>query len=237
MTSLEATVLTAWGKTCSWWGLQALGARRFSRSCSVLRSLTVQTPRFLVLQWGESAAAERGGADRHYTALQAQSYLYSVYRFTLTHHGAGRSIKIAAAYHWKKKKEICLYFVSVISTNKKQINHLHMTVGCVTDTRLFAYWLHTLLTFFVFLLIPFFSKCPHKMPIRCRHGLIFIQCISLITMQNKSEITSFHQSHKRINLIVGSSLHIVLSCLLPCSQWDETIQPYHTVEGCFIVSE
>lgn len=135
---------------------------RFSRSCSVLRSLTVQTPRFLVLQWGESAAAERGGADRHYTALQAQSYLYSVYRFTLTHHGAGRSIKIAAAYHWKKKKEICLYFVSVISTNKKQINHLHMTVGCVTDTRLFAYWLHTLLTFFVFLLIPFFPSAHTK---------------------------------------------------------------------------
>lgn len=94
---------------------------RFSRSCSVLRSLTVQTPRFLVLQWGESAAAERGGADRHYTALQAQSYLYSVYRFTLTHHGAGRSIKIAAAYHWKKK-ERNLLILCVSDINKQKAN-------------------------------------------------------------------------------------------------------------------
>lgn len=116
---------------------------RFSRSCSPLRSLTVQTPRFLVLQWGESAAAVRGGADRDYGVLQAQSYLYSAYRFTLTHHGAGRSIKSAAAYHWRKT--ICLYFVSVISPNKMQINHLRVTVCCETDTLLFGYWLHTLL--------------------------------------------------------------------------------------------
>lgn len=130
--------------------------RRFSRRCFPLRSLTVQAPRFLVLQWGESAAAERGGAYRDYRAMQAQSYLYSVYRFTLTHHGAG-SIKIAAAYHWKKKKS-CLYFLSVISTNKKQINHLHMTTGCETETLVFAYWLHTLLKF---VLVPFFFKSAH----------------------------------------------------------------------------
>lgn len=31
-----------------------------------------------------------------------QSYLYSAYRFALTHHGAAGSIKRAAAYQWKK---------------------------------------------------------------------------------------------------------------------------------------
>lgn len=96
-------------------------------------------------------AVKRGGADRDYRALQAQSYLYSVYRFTLTHHGAGRSIKTTAAYHGKK--EICLCLLSVMSRNRRQINHLHMTVGSDTDNPLFEYWLHALLTF---RLIPVF---------------------------------------------------------------------------------
>lgn len=135
MTSSEAAVLTAWAK-------QAPGEAykpdvhthipsRFSRSCSPLRSLTVQAPRFLFLHCGESAAAERGGAGRRYRALRAQSYLYSVYRFTLTHHGAGRSTKSAAAYHWRKKM---LHFL-----NKKLINHLHIKAGCETETLVFVY--------------------------------------------------------------------------------------------------
>lgn len=110
VTSSEPAVQTAWGKTGSWCDVQAQCTHthaytrsRFCRSCSLLRSLTVQAPRFLLLQCVESGVAERGGADRHYRDLQAQSYLYSVYRFTLTHHGAGRSIRSAAAYHWMKK--------------------------------------------------------------------------------------------------------------------------------------
>ncbi len=150
MTSSEAAVLTAWSKTDSWWVTSPLYTHirsRFSRSFSLLRSPKVQTPRFQVLQWGESAAAERGGANRDHRALQAQSYLYSVYRFSLTHHGAGRSIKNAAAYHWKET--ICSYFVSVILTDKKQINHLHITAGCETDTLLFEYWLTHCFNFFI----------------------------------------------------------------------------------------
>jgi len=66
--------------------------------------------------------------------LQAQSYLYSVYGFTLTHHGAGRSIKSAAAYHWKEKRKkekgICSHFLfRDIKSTRKQINHLRVTVG------------------------------------------------------------------------------------------------------------
>lgn len=87
--------------------------------------------RFLVSRWEESDAAERGSADRHYRALQAQSYLYSAYRFTLTHHGAEASIKSVAAH--RSKKTICLCFVSVRSPMKKQIHHLHMAVVCKTN--------------------------------------------------------------------------------------------------------
>lgn len=115
MTNSKPAALTAWGKTGSWWGLQPpctyLATEQIQQE--LLRSLSVQTPRFLVLQCG--AAAERGGADRDYRALQAQSYLYSVYRFTLTHHGAGRSIKSAAAYHWKKR-----YLLSDIRLTKSK---------------------------------------------------------------------------------------------------------------------
>lgn len=47
-------------------------------------------------------AVWRKDVNRGYRTLQAQSYLYSVYRFTLTHHGAGTRIKNTAAYYKKK---------------------------------------------------------------------------------------------------------------------------------------
>ena len=213
MTSSEPAVLTAWVQTGSRWGLQAPCTRSThgahsagAARCSPLRSLTVHSPTFLFLQHG--AAAERGGADRDYRALQAQSYLYSAYRFTLTHHGAGRSIKSAAAYHWKKRNLLIL-FVRCIKQTKTQINHLHMTV----ETLVFAYWLHT------FLLI---GTVPRKMPIRCQRGLIFLQYISVITIRNKREISIFHQSHIRA---IWSFDWVCISCCLFAALFSSEMKP------------
>lgn len=114
--------------------------------------------RFLVSRWEESAAAERGSADRHYGALQAQSYLYSAYRFTLTHHGAEASIKSVAAH--RSKKTICLCFVSVWSPMKKQIHHLHMAVVCKTNHPPLSFFKNKKKIPFFGVINPFSSTLP-----------------------------------------------------------------------------
>lgn len=113
-------------------------ASRFSESRLLLGSLTGPTPVFRSCS-EESLQLLRGAADRHYRALQAQSYLYSLYRFTLTHHGAGGSIQSVAAHHWDKTILSC--FVPVMATRGKRKHHLHMTVDCKTDMLLLHFYI------------------------------------------------------------------------------------------------
>lgn len=113
ITSSEAAVLTAWGKTGSWWGLQALGTHRHTEQIQQ-ELLTTQVTDSSASQIS-GPAVWKEGTDSGYRALQAQSYLYSVYRFSLTHHGAGTRIKRAAAYYWKKN---LLHFINKQKANQ-----------------------------------------------------------------------------------------------------------------------
>lgn len=159
---------------------------RFGGSRLLLRSLTGLTLVFWSCSEG-SQLLVRGAADRHYRAPQAQSYLYSLYRFTLTHLGAGGSKQSVAADHWDKTILLC--FVSVMATRGKRKHHLHMTVDCKTDTLLLHF--HISPIFFSFL-NHLRMKTNHMSAVHHTHAIFST------TTQNKYGIISIHQRHLRI---------------------------------------
>lgn len=90
---------------------------------------------------------------RHRHRLQGSagtSYLYSVYRFSLTHHGAGIRIKCSAAYYWKKDPPT--FYQQTKSKSIIYIWQLAVKQKCLC--------LHTDFILLKFLLIPSRSKAP-----------------------------------------------------------------------------
>lgn len=133
----------------------------------------------------------------------------------------------------EKKKRSCLYFLSPISTNKKQINHLHMTAGCETETLVFAYRLHTFAHIFINPL-SFFSKAPTQ---NANQMSAWPHIYTIDFFNNCAKQMQDHQlsSKPPQNNLIEFARRAVR--LLPCCQRDETMKPYRTVEGCFIISE
>lgn len=115
-----------------------------------------------------SAAARRGGAISTSRALQAKSYLYSLYRFILTHHAAWRNIKRVSVPYFQRRRNLFTF-----CSKNKITYHLHMTVDCHKNTLLFSFWLQHLKKSYVY-----YST---KMPITCQHNFVFT--VSLITSQ------------------------------------------------------
>ena len=234
MTSSEEAVLTAWSKTSSWWGLQALCTRacRADSAGAARRSghWQFRLPDFwfcseesLLPLW-EEVQIETTELCRHNLIyiqridlpwlIMAQE---AVLRVPLHITGGKQSAyTLCQWYHQTKSKSIiCMWQLVVKQT---------------------PFCLHTDFHYFnlFFFINPFFKKHPQKMPIRSQPGLIFTQCISLITMQTKCEITSFSSKPPQSKSDCSIELHSVLSV---CSvRWNNAATP-HYIEGCFIISE
>lgn len=103
----------------------------WTHSAGVAQVADSSDSRFLVLRWEESAAADRGGADRGSRALQTQSCFYSMHWFILTHHGAGRGVRSVAACDGRKT----IFF----KINKDEANQSFWHDCWLWDSHLFVF--------------------------------------------------------------------------------------------------
>lgn len=145
MTSSEAAVLTAWGKTGSWWGLQAHCTHTYRADSAGAARCSGHWQFRLPDFWScseESLLPLREDVQMETAQLWRHNLIYiqciGLPWLIMAHEGVLR-----VPLHITGRKKIAYIFLSVILTNEKRINHLHMTVGCETHTLLFAYWLHT----------------------------------------------------------------------------------------------
>lgn len=119
------------------------------------------------------------------------SYLYSAYRFALTHHGARASIESAPAH--RSTQATCSSFLPLMSVEKKPSLHLRLAKQDIPSST-------TTTTFF------------HPGTICCWQSVLFLEtrqqwmtitlsarphaaAIPSVGSQNKGDITSIHQAH------------------------------------------